>query len=366
MFGTIGSLVKGSLYGAGAMYFLDPDRGRRRRAGALAKAVGLTHELEGIWVRGCRDLTNRSIGVAAETRRLVANDRPEDGVLEARVRSALGHLVTDARTVEVDAYEGCVTLRGTVRPGELERLIPAVERIPGVDQVESGLTTAGVPVPPPQPSGALRPGTRLLMTAGGGLMMLTCVGRRGLASTAFGTAGFGLFVRGLVDRPGPHLGRDREGGGIDVRKAIHIAAPVEKVFDFVADYEQSGRFMPHVAGVKKLGDGMVRWTLEGPAGIGRLVCDERLIEQVENDRIVWRSAPDAPLSYVGECRFTPDGDGTRLEVRLAYHPPGGMFGYAAASFFGVDPKHLMDQSLNRIKQHLEAGSVAEASSEGRG
>ena len=237
MFGSFGSLLKGAVYGAGLMYFLDPDRGRRRRAGVVAKAARLGHELEGICTRGCRDLTNRTFGVAAETRRLVAAGTPDDRVLEARVRSMLGHLVADARTLRVEASGGHVTLRGTVRPGELERLIPAVERVPGVGLVESGLTTAGEPVPAPPHSG-LRPAERLLMTAGGGLLMLTGLARRGVGPTVLGTAGFGLFVRGLADRPGLLAGRDGE--RLDLRKTIANAEPVAAIRDYIAERTATG------------------------------------------------------------------------------------------------------------------------------
>ncbi len=44
-------------------------------------------------------------------------------------------------------------------------------------------------------------------------------------------------------------------------------------------------------------------------------------------------------------------------MRLTYHPPAGPLGHAAASFFGVDPKTQLGESLNRIKLYLEAGTL---------
>ncbi|HEX6984507.1 MAG TPA: BON domain-containing protein, partial [Planctomycetaceae bacterium] len=179
MIASIGSLLKGMLYGAGMMYFLDPDRGRRRRAGLVDRAVRLVHETEELWEKGCRDLANRSYGLAAEAKRAVAPGHPDDHVLVARVRSVLGHHVCDAKAVEADALNGIVTLRGTVRPGEPERLIPAVERIAGVRGVESALTTSGEPVETcPAPSLLTTPAARLLLTAGGGLLLLNGLMRR--------------------------------------------------------------------------------------------------------------------------------------------------------------------------------------------
>ena len=150
MIASIGSLLKGMLCGAGLMYFFDPDRGRRRRRGAVDRAVHLRHEASQLFDKGSRDLLNRGRGFAAETRRAVSAEPVDDRQLVERVRAALGHCVCDARNVDVSASRGTVTLRGTVRPGEPELVIPAIERIAGVLAVESALTTAGDP-PPPRP-----------------------------------------------------------------------------------------------------------------------------------------------------------------------------------------------------------------------
>lgn len=356
MIASVGSLLKGVVAGAGFMYFFDPDRGRRRRAGVANRAVRLLHDSEGLWNRGLRDLKNRATGLAAETKRVVTEAPPDDRVLAARVRAALGHVIRDAKAVEVSAQNGMVTLRGTVRPGEPELLIPAVEHISGVRGVESGLTAAGEPVAPPPRIQELTPGVKLLLTAGGSLFLANGLLRRGVGPTLLGTAGAAMLVRSLADRPGGLLGTGPD-GAIRVRKSVRVDAPVEKVYEFVADVEQSGRFLPHVAKVEPLGDGRVRWTIDGPAGIGRLTCEEQVLEAVDNSRIVWGSADGAPIRYVCDTRFVPDGEGTRLDVRLTYHPPGGTLGNAAASFFGVDPKTQLELSLHRIKQYFEEGAV---------
>jgi uncharacterized membrane protein len=356
MIASIGSLLKGVAAGAGVMYFLDPDRGRRRRAAVAGKAIHLVHEVEDVWAKGCRDLMNRTTGVAAQARRVVSVTPTDDRVLVARVRAALGHIVADARSLEVSAHNGTITLRGTVRPGEPAILIPAIEKINGVLNVESGLTTAGEPVPVPRRDNDLTPAARMLLTAGGGLLVLNGLARGGVTRTLLGTAGLGLFVRGMTDKPARLFGLDR-GHGIDVCKSVRIDAPVEKVYEFISDVEQSGRFLPHVARVETLGGGRVRWTLDGPAGLGRFTCEEQIITAAENERIVWGSTPEAPIRYLGEARFRPEGEGTRLEVRLTYFPPGGVLGHAAASFLGMDPKTQLEGSLNRIRHYFEEGTV---------
>ncbi len=362
MIASIGSLLRGVLYGAGAMYFLDPVRGRRRRAEVGRRAVHLMHETEDLWNKGCRDLMNRGTGLTAQSRRLLTGNTADDRVVTERVRAVLGHHVTDARAVEVSSIDGHITLRGTVRPGEPERLIPAVEAIPGVREVRSGLTTSGAAVGPACAESGLAPGPRLLMTAGGALLLLNGLTRRGFGPTLLGTFGLGMFVRGLTDKPGRlvGIGHDR---AIDFQRSMKINAPVEKVFEFVSDVEQSGRFLPEVVNVEDLGEGRVRWAVQGPGGIGRFECEEQLIESVENERIVWGSIPDAPLRYVGEARFRPEGEATRLEVRLSYEPPGGLLAHSLASMLGVDPKTQLDRALNKVNRHLEEGVVPQGVAE---
>jgi hypothetical protein len=59
------SFLAGAGLGAGLMYMLDPDTGRRRRALARDKAVRLAHEAEDAAEVVARDATNRARGLAA-------------------------------------------------------------------------------------------------------------------------------------------------------------------------------------------------------------------------------------------------------------------------------------------------------------
>src|SRR5437016_3177049 len=62
--------------GAGLMYLLDPDKGRRRRALARDKAKSLWRRSEQIAAKTSRDLGNRARGVASETRSLLHGRPP--------------------------------------------------------------------------------------------------------------------------------------------------------------------------------------------------------------------------------------------------------------------------------------------------
>jgi hypothetical protein len=57
--------------GAALMYFMDPERGRRRRALLRDQAVGLTNDARQAINSTSQDLSNRAYGLYAETRKAV-------------------------------------------------------------------------------------------------------------------------------------------------------------------------------------------------------------------------------------------------------------------------------------------------------
>ena len=68
---TIIAFLCGLGAGAALMYFLDPDRGARRRSLVRDKAVGLTNDATEAISGTAEDLSNRAYGVAAETTKAV-------------------------------------------------------------------------------------------------------------------------------------------------------------------------------------------------------------------------------------------------------------------------------------------------------
>jgi hypothetical protein len=135
MSGIAGGIAGGIGLGAGLMYLLDPDRGKRRRAmvgqkltssaTAMNRAIsmlgGLTY-----------DLRNRAQGLAAETRGRLRHEEVDDRVLEARVRSRIGHVISHASDVRVRADHGCVDLIGKLPADESETVLAAVSKVRGV------------------------------------------------------------------------------------------------------------------------------------------------------------------------------------------------------------------------------------------
>jgi hypothetical protein len=134
------AVLTGLGLGAGLMYFLDPDRGGRRRAlvrDKLARARRVGGDAVGA---ASRDFAHRATGAAARLRGLLNRESiVDDGVLVERVRATLGRVVSHPHAIRAEAAGGIVTLRGPVLRAEVRPLLKAVQDVPGVRQVVSEL-----------------------------------------------------------------------------------------------------------------------------------------------------------------------------------------------------------------------------------
>jgi hypothetical protein len=133
------SVLKGAAIGAGAMYFLDPDLGNRRRALVRDQLYHLCNKAGDVADAKFRDMQNRLYGTFAELRSSLHHDRPSDKVLCDRVRSIIGRYISHPGAIEVDACDGIVILGGPIPANELDDLLCAVQSVRGVAGVEDHL-----------------------------------------------------------------------------------------------------------------------------------------------------------------------------------------------------------------------------------
>jgi len=106
-FNVIGTIGLGALL----MYVLDPQTGRRRRAQARDKMIHYRRKTAEAIDATARDLKNRTLGLAAETRSLVAKKPASDHALAQHVRASLAPLVSHPSSIEVTAENGLITLK---------------------------------------------------------------------------------------------------------------------------------------------------------------------------------------------------------------------------------------------------------------
>ena len=138
MYRTI-SFLKGVAIGAGVMYFFDPVVGNRRRALVRDQLIHLSKKTCNAADAQWRDLQNRMHGTLAEMRATMRRYETSDAVLAERVRSTIGHYVSNGGAIDVDVCDGVVCLCGPVLASEVEILRDAVSAVRGVKHIDDRL-----------------------------------------------------------------------------------------------------------------------------------------------------------------------------------------------------------------------------------
>ena len=204
--------------GAGLMYVLDPDGGRRRRARARDQMRSLATRTGDAVDVTSRDMRNRAQGVVAEIRSLLhADGRTRDDVLLQRVRSRIGEITGRAGGIDATVSDGRVTLRGPVLEVEVDHLLRRVRGVRGVrevdDQLELHARPGNVPAlqgrPRPPRGGEVfelmqrnwAPAPRFLAGLGGSVGLLWGLARADAVGGAVALAGATMLVRSATNRP---------------------------------------------------------------------------------------------------------------------------------------------------------------------
>lgn len=125
--------------GAALMYFLDPDRGKRRRALVRDKVESAGNKATDYVEKMGRDIQNRAYGMVAETKSILKGEGVTDDVLVDRVRAKLGRYDVHMGAVEVAAQDGVVTLTGPILADELPTILRATRFVRGVKDINNQL-----------------------------------------------------------------------------------------------------------------------------------------------------------------------------------------------------------------------------------
>ena len=202
--------------GAGLMYLLDPDRGRRRRDLVRDRVSSRVGRSESSLGKTARDSANRARGLLWRARgRIVPEGRVADDVLAERVRSKMGRHVSHPGAIEVAASRGRITLSGPVLAYEVDDLVDAVASVRGVREIENWLQVHQEPgdVPglqgPPRRTGETSeflqdnwtPAARLAAGTAGGTLLLLGLARLGKLGAAATAIGAGLLTRSVANQP---------------------------------------------------------------------------------------------------------------------------------------------------------------------
>ena len=208
------TLVSAAGMGAVLMYLFDPDRGKRRRALLRNKAVHISRTADDVAGKTRRDIRNHLRGAVAKLESVFMDSGPlSNDVLEARVRSKLGRVVSHPKAIEVKAVEGLIILSGPILAAEVHPLLESVIGIHGVKNIENNLEEHEQPGDIPalqggrprggQGFGPLKtnwsPTTRLVATAAGGALVIYGARRRSVTGSLMSSVGLGILTRSLTN-----------------------------------------------------------------------------------------------------------------------------------------------------------------------
>jgi hypothetical protein len=223
-------LLSAAGIGAATMYLFDPDRGKRRRALVRNKAEHVTRIATTAAGKTRRDVRNHLLGALAECESLFRSEEVSDDILEARVRSKLGRVVSHPHGIEVKAVEGVVNLSGPILADEVLPLLDTVIAMYGVNNIDNRLDIHERADVPALQGGRKRqakrvnwsPTTRLLATATGGALTIYGLKRRGFLGSTLSSLGMAVVTRALTNLDARRLvGLDGTVRGSDTDKTIN-------------------------------------------------------------------------------------------------------------------------------------------------
>ncbi len=136
-----------------------------------------------------------------------------------------------------------------------------------------------------------------------------------------------------------------------VRIEQPVAAPREKVAEYVSDFRNAKNWMVGVESVEPLGEDVYRLKLDSP--VGKLEPGVQITERAENNiRWVYTSTVDGG----GRVEVEPDGEGCMIRYTGEFRLKSKLLG-RAAKLAGMErfARKNGERSLTRLKALMEAG-----------
>lgn len=197
---------------------------------------------------------------------------------------------------------------------------------------------------------------------GGGALAIGGVSLLYRAATGYCPAlgAMGIDMGGMQDTN--RLGRRKvhSGQATKVRRSIDINRPAAELYRFWRALDNLPRIMSHLKSVDVISDRLSHWVVNTLPGLPTVEWDAEIINDVENERIGWRSLNESDVDHAGSVEFETSGEGsTRVTVTLQYEPLAGRLGTAVAKLIGQDPELKIADDLQRFKESMEAGTYSQ-------
>ncbi len=151
----------------------------------------------------------------------------------------------------------------------------------------------------------------------------------------------------------------RKETSVHILENLTIRRPRREIYESWRDFEKLPRFMRHIESVDKIDETHSHWRATLPKGIGTIEWESQVTEDRPDERIAWRSLPDADIRNAGEVTFrdAPGKRGTELNVHIQYRPPAGRIGQFAAGLANPAFSKMVREDIRRFKALMETGEI---------
>lgn len=224
----------------------------------------------------------------------------------------------------------------------------------------------GVIKPLPTGSSYINVGSteRIVSAAAGLTLMYFGLRKFSVPGLLVGAAGAALVERGAsgycpVNNLAQREPEKRSVDSAEITKSLTINKPKSEVYQYWRKLENLPTFMQHLESVSQTDEKRSHWVAPVPGGLGKISWDAEIIEEVENEKLSWRSVLNAAVDNSGEVLFkdAPAGQGTEIYVIIKYLPPAGAIGTAVAKLFNPAFKQMVKEDLRRFKKLMETGEI---------
>lgn len=205
---------------------------------------------------------------------------------------------------------------------------------------------------------------RVLMVAAGGYLLYSAM-KGEKKNITQGIAGTTMLARGISGYCPVYNALGKEGtsksGNVTIKTSVTIDKPVEEVYAFWRKLENLPKFMTHLKTVTEKNATHSHWVAKGPAGIGTLSWDAKVLMEEEDRLLSWQSLPGASVSNAGKVIFKQRGSSsTELDVTISYHAPLGDAGEMAGKLLNPLFEKMILEDIQGLKIFLEEGKNVNA------
>lgn len=138
--------------------------------------------------------------------------------------------------------------------------------------------------------------------------------------------------------------------GERMTRSVIVHRPAEEVYNLWANFDNFPNFMSHIKEVRKTGNNMSHWVMEGPMGKD-VEWDAKTTAMEPNRRIAWNSV-SGDVDTSGEVTFRDMGSTqTEVTVMMQYAAKGTLADMVAKYF--TNTGDWMEEDLRNFKRYAE-------------